>query len=622
MELYLFSIYDYINKNKKDDIYDIFDKCKNIINKEGYFYFSRLNLLYGIYTNNLNYLDIAYNYANNIYLKLISKLKQIELKLKNNEFDNFENDYNLCEKIKNENEYDISLKNSDIENQFSNLLNLKEKLLNNYVKNKLFFFISEPFYIKEGENNNKEIPLKTESNNSFFLKFKLTTALPNIQFEFIKIKKDLQKLKNCLQYPIKFLYIGSDYFNDEGNICYEEEDFKGDFIKNEKIKKIITESKCKESCDIVILGVLNSENGTKDSLFKIFESNNFRHIIYFRKIDSLNKKLKSDPSIYFYLQKIFFIFIKEFILNLSSLRGCLTIKEAFRRANNNFNEALKKIIVFEEDKQKTPLNNKNQINILEIAGKPENDDDIFDFGLFDEDNINSNNNIEQYNDKEMYDDYDNDYVKQNNIYFRKNPFMNIFEENNDIILGKKYKKFYKFPGIGYLKDEILKQLIEKGFFSMKDILRDVINKIKNNKYTNLFGTEFRGKKKLCEEAFKYFYMNGIFKKGIFIVDLKNINSIKSLPELNSHTIKDIKNQKEILIVIENTEKDKLYNSLFDWIEKLDIHAVFISDAQLSKNKWLNNDNYFYNIDQETKDYRNMNIDFNEEYEIYKKIKFS
>ena len=350
-------------------------------------------------------------------------------------------------------------------------------------------------------------------------------------------------------------------------------------------------------------------------------------IIYFRKIGSLNKILHKNPTIYFYIQKIFFIFIKEFILNLSSLRGCLTIKEAFRRANNNFIDALKKIIIIEKDKN-TPYNiSESEINLLGIAGKQENDDEIYDFGLFEDENLNNNNkninnNIEEYNENDMYDDYDNDYMKQNNIYFRKNPFMNVFEENNDIILGKKYKKFYKFPGIGYLKDEILKQIIEKGFFCMKDILKNVINKIQNNKYTNLYGEIFRGKKKLCEEAFKYFYMNGIFPKGIFIVDIKNIHAIKSLPELKTHNINKKENSKEILIVIENIEDQELNNGLFEWIEKVDIHALFISKKNLKKNKWLNQDKYYYDIDTKTNEYKQNNKNFNEEYESYKKIKFS
>ena len=163
----------------------------------------------------------------------------------------------------------------------------------------------------------------------------------------------------------------------------------------------------------------------------------------------------------------------------------------------------------------------------------------------------------------MRDYNENEYMKQNYIYFRNNPFKNASEQKNDIILGKKYKKYYKFPGKGYLRDENFKKLIEKGLFSMKDILKDIIKAIKKNKYTNLFGNIFIGKSKLCEEAYKYFYMNGIFKKGIFIADFKNINAIKFLPELKN---KNGKKPKDILIVIENANKidNNKDNALFEW----------------------------------------------------------
>ena len=102
-------------------------------------------------------------------------------------------------------------------------------------------------------------PLKAESNSSFYLKYKLSIALLSLNLEFQKIDENLENLKNCLKYPIRFLCIGSDYFNDNGNISLMDNDLIGKFIDNEKIKKILEESKCKkelfeleyeESCDI------------------------------------------------------------------------------------------------------------------------------------------------------------------------------------------------------------------------------------------------------------------------------------------------------------------------------------------------------------------------------------
>ena len=628
IELYLFKIYYYITKKKKEEIFDVIEKCNKIIKEDDNFYLSRIYLLYGIYTYDIEYLKNAEKFAKrakNIYLELKSKIMQIEYKLKNNDFNIFDEEFNKCEEIKKKYiNTDNNLINSDIEEDLSNLMNLKKRLFNNYIKNMLFFFTSEPFYLENEDKNNKKekyIALKTESNNDFYLKYNLSTVLPNLQFEFQKIDKDLDNLKKCVQYPIKFLYIGSDYFNDKGNICYVDDNFIGHFIDNSKIKKIIDESKCNESCDIVILGVLNSDKGADDSLFKIFESNNFRNIIYIKTLEPLIEKLKEYPFLYFYFQKTFFIFIKEFILKISNSSGRrLSIKESFRKVNNNFNEAIKKIISYEIDRQETPLINEDELNIIQIASKSVDDDYICDFGLFYDENNNSNiNSIIHSNENDIYDGYDNEYMKQNYIYFRKNPFRNVSEQNNDIIFGKKYKKYYKFPEKGYLRENNFKKLIEKGFFSMKDILKDIINHIKNNKYTNLFGNIFRGKRKLCEEAYKYFYMNGLFKKGIFIVDIKNINTIKYLPELKCHNIKSNKTSKDILIVIENV--NKLDNILFEWLEKLEIHTLFISNRQLEKNNWLKNDNNFYNIDKKAEEYKKNNPEFEEDYKIYEDIKF-
>ena len=101
--------------------------------------------------------------------------------------------------------------------------------------------------------------MKAESNSSFYLKYKLSIALLSLNLEFQKIDENLENLKNRLKYPIRFLYIGSDYFNDNGNISLMDNDLIGKFIDNEKIKKILEESKCKkelfeleyeESCDI------------------------------------------------------------------------------------------------------------------------------------------------------------------------------------------------------------------------------------------------------------------------------------------------------------------------------------------------------------------------------------
>lgn len=41
------------------------------------------------------------------------------------------------------------------------------------------------------------------------------------------------------------------------------------------------------------------------------------------------------------------------------------------------------------------------------------------------------------NKKNLYDEYDDEDMKRNNIYFRKNPFINDVKENEERIIDKK-----------------------------------------------------------------------------------------------------------------------------------------------------------------------------------------
>ena len=41
------------------------------------------------------------------------------------------------------------------------------------------------------------------------------------------------------------------------------------------------------------------------------------------------------------------------------------------------------------------------------------------------------------NKKNLYDEYDDEDMKRNNIYFRKNPFINDVKENEEKIIDKK-----------------------------------------------------------------------------------------------------------------------------------------------------------------------------------------
>ena len=60
------------------------------------------------------------------------------------------------------------------------------------------------------------------------------------------------------------------------------------------------------------------------------------------------------------------------------------------------------------------------------------------------------------NKKNLCDEYDDEDMKRNNIYFRKNPFINDVQENEERIIDKKRHQFWKFPGKGFLTDENFK----------------------------------------------------------------------------------------------------------------------------------------------------------------------
>ena len=130
----------------------------------------------------------------------------------------------------------------------------------------------------------------------------------------------------------------------------------------------------------------------------------------------------------------------------------MTIKEAFKRAKNIFNENIRKLIKF--------TRGDTENDMLCLVGEEKNDDDIFDYGHLNEDIFsayNENNII-----KDIYDEYEDDNMKKNNIYFRKNPFRNEEQKNEDKIEERKYMRYFKFPGIDSLRPDNFQRLINKG----------------------------------------------------------------------------------------------------------------------------------------------------------------
>ena len=618
IEYYLIKIYYYItNKNNYDfdennyqKIYDnineLYNNCKNLIGNDN-FSSDKLYLLKVICLNKYNYfkndLDKKKNYfeqhLNFKYMQILLNLIKAEILLENNEFSEFDKVIENCKKNKEQYKdeiinIDIFLKNTNIEKKIQIVENKK---LNIYHKNKLFFFMSNPFYDENGEE------LKTESNNSFYLKYKLITSLPkNFQFEFNNIDINfLDNLKKCLDYPIRFLYIGNDYYNKNGYIYYENNEFKSCLIDNKKLKEIILnkdKNKNNYICDIVILGFLNSEN-----LAHEFPQDTFRHIIYIKNDNYLIDEFKKEPIKYFYFQKCFLNFVVDFMKNISNFKEILTIKESFDRANNKFKENIDK---FMKNTKTDDCDTKNLI--LDLKNKENSEDDIFNFEFIKEEysNVNIKNNDDF---KDKYDDE----MKKNNVYYRKNPFrFRDDEQKYKDKYNKNYTKYIKMPGIDSLRPENFQNLIDKGIYSMKNILKDLINDIKNYKFYNIYGNKYNEKKEIYIEVLKYFYMNNYFKKKIVITNIKYIKKTKDISDIDRriHIKNENNNSNDILILFEEVESldEDTFKNLFVTLKKLNAHLVFISNNKLNDNLFEQNNinnikNYgFYNIDEEIKKY--------------------
>ena len=154
---------------------------------------------------------------------------------------------------------------------------------------------------------------------------------------------------------------------------------------------------------------------------------------------------------------------------------------------------------------------------------------------------------------------------------------------------------------------------------MKNILHNLIDKVLNNRYVNIYGESFCGKTKICFELCKYFYMNNLFKEGIYYINLKKINNIEYVKELkdlwkkndiinkriNNDTINNdiinidtINNDKinNVLLVFDNFEYAK-EKRLFSYVNSINIntHCIIVSKDNL-KNLKLEKEIIFENLD--------------------------
>ena len=596
-EFYLIKMYDFTIKQDKENlsISQMFQYCRGACEKckEKNFNLSKLNILYGKELNNIVKRKACFQNANeyakcdnNIYMEILSLIMKAECYISENEFDKFNEIINNCEKeINLKEEY---LQNTDIKDRLKKAQKDKDNKYEKYTKNHLFFFTSHPFFDENGKR------LKTESNNSFYLKYYLLSELPkNLKIEFNNIKENfLSDLEKCLLNPINFLYLGSDNYNEDGNLFYSK-DFKSYKIDSKLLEQIIKKSK--NGCSMVILGFLNSETIAKHFLA---DSKKFPLVIYIKNIEELNALFRDYPYFYFYFERCFHFFVVKFLTNLKTL----TIKEAFIKANYAFRNKLETL---------KEINEKLSKQILVMEGNKRGDDELFFENFTDlnyknfSNSSNNNVNLENFNCKSSFEKNN---LKKNFSLTNRSTFND--EEKKEISKDNDNKnmRFFKFPKEG-LRDDIFEKVYNNRLYGMKEVLENLINKVLKYRFINIYGDENCGKTRICLEICKYFYMNNKFKDGIFYINLnkqKHINKheFKLLKEKHGKNYSNKKDNKikeitDALLVFDDFDlikkgqqkKDCIKNnssknSLYSYINKLNSYTIIVTkkkEAGFSEN---------------------------------------
>ena len=549
----------------------------------------RLNLLYGKINKyqDIKYFIEAKKLSYDINDNILIILSLIELSnyylnkenLNDNDFDELNKCIIEFQNIKEKEKIDDIIFNEK-------LLKLKEEKENKYIKfmeNVFYFYISEPFFEKDGK------PLKTELNNSFFLKYNLISKMPknaNIKFEFFD-NKFLETLENKLKNPIKFIYIGSDHYDEEGNLYYSDNDLKSECISKKDIQNKIKMFKNKS--EIIILGFINS-----CYIANYFIGNGFENVIYLNKSDDLIKFFKDYPYFYFYFQKCFFYFVIEFVTNLKELK----INENFAKAEKIFNSELNELVsIYQKDKQISE-------HIRKILSRKI---------------INIKTNREESKENYLFQSEMNENINNEIKTEKKIKFSNNQEMKNTVLKSNKIKD--------------LTSIINYGYYGNKKIIKEILFllKKKNNKIINIYGSELIGKSILCLELCKYCFMNNLFKDGIiYINNQKKMDLIEELKDLKKNKKNENNELNEVndaLIVFDNISLSILKNFIDDYNSFIIFTSIKcitpnengekkIGKKNSNKNiKFLNEKQNLKNIDLN----RTINYNFQEEFYNYLRI---
>ena len=124
--------------------------------------------------------------------------------------------------------------------------------------------------------------------------------------------------------------------------------------------------------------------------------------------------------------------------------------------------------------------------------------------------------------------------------------------------------------------QLLIGIYENRIYGMKNLLKEIINKVKKYRCVTLYGEEKSGKTSISLEICKYFYMNKYFKEGIFYINLKKIGKIKNQEELKFLFKNNKKNEEnDVLLVFDNFDLIKRNN----FIKKLNAHFIIITQTR-------------------------------------------
>ena len=372
-------------------------------------------------------------------------------------------------------------KNSEGKNIIQNEKNDSNKTTNTNKQSKkiLYFILEDEFY----EKKEGEIKLKPQLNNNFYLTQKLKTLIPsNFDVKF-KIFNENDNFNNFFVKEndlinISFLYLGSKRIKD-------------------KVSEFLNQNEGKVGIKILILGyIVNNEDFTNEF------NQGIKNIIFIpknEKIDFTKSDKYSNKTYNYYFKNYFIEFVHEFMSQLTTKCDYCPINDAFNTVKRNFVSKVKRI--FNETLE--------DYELIKLQSPIE--DDNFDNEVLDIDDI-LNNDKKIIND--IYDQYEYEYNKIKNIYYRKNPFS---EETH--VKKRKYETFMQLPGIEKLKPKNFLFFVEKDIYNAIDDypkLVEVIENIKNNtNINNIYDDE--NVFDLGDELCKYFYMQGNFPDGIYIV---------------------------------------------------------------------------------------------------------